>query len=86
MDLSQYGRNGRMVKIIVDPDINTVYCALSYRWPRDHPIVLKRNNLKTLCEGVSADRLDHSIQDACEIVHALGIQYLWVDALVRMEL
>ena len=75
-----------MVKIIVDPDINMVYCALSYRWPKKHPVVLKRNSLKKLCEGVSADRLDRSIQDACEIVHALGIQYLWVDALVRMKL
>ncbi|KAE8363413.1 heterokaryon incompatibility protein-domain-containing protein [Aspergillus caelatus] len=85
IDLSQYGRNSRMVKITVDPDINTVYCALSYRWPRKHPMVLKRNNLKKLCEGVSADRLDHSIQDACEIVHALGIQYLWVDALCIIQ-
>ncbi|KAE8310217.1 heterokaryon incompatibility protein-domain-containing protein [Aspergillus transmontanensis] len=85
IDLSQYEHQNRTVKIVVDPDSNAVYCALSYRWPRKHPIVLKRDNLEKLCEGVSARRLDPSIQDACEIAHALGIRYLWVDALCIIQ-
>ncbi|KAE8343866.1 heterokaryon incompatibility protein-domain-containing protein [Aspergillus arachidicola] len=85
IDLSQYEHQNRTVKIVVDPDINAVYCALSYRWPRKHPIVLKRDNLEKLREGVSARRLDPSIQDACEIAHALGIRYLWVDALCIIQ-
>jgi hypothetical protein len=61
------------------------YVALSYRWPLkiQKSSMLSRSTLEKLTQGIAACDLLSEIQDACTLAKGLGIQYLWVDALVR---
>jgi hypothetical protein len=72
-----------IVKVVETRGLKGVYCALSYRWPSKE--ALSRSTLRELSEGIPAGRLLSEIQDACTLAKGLGIQYLWVDALVWQQ-
>ncbi|KAK5072233.1 hypothetical protein LTR70_010539 [Exophiala xenobiotica] len=61
------------------------WVALSYRWGTDQAVMLTHSNLAELQEGIQVHDLDHTIQDAIFIVRALGLEYLWVDALCVLQ-
>ncbi|KAH8880189.1 HET-domain-containing protein [Thozetella sp. PMI_491] len=64
---------------------NIKYAGLTYCWGED-PVKLKTSktiskNLQHRLDGFSLSELPKTIQDAAEVTRALGLRYLWVDAL-----
>lgn len=57
------------------------YAALSYLWPADIAVRLTRSLEYQWSQELPVNLLPATIQDAIAFTRALGIQYLWVDAL-----
>jgi len=61
------------------------WAALSYCWGTDHSRKLTTSSLRDLQLGIALNELDATIRDAISITRALGIDYLWVDALCILQ-
>lgn len=62
------------------------YTALSYCWGTSKATVTTSANLDQHCDqGFDFQDLPKTIQDAITVTRALGIQYLWVDALCIIQ-
>jgi hypothetical protein len=89
VDLSHYyppsSSRESLIRVIKTNGSHGAYCALSYRWPEDlkRLAMLSRHNTTEMSEGVPAHTLLGEIQDICTLAKGLGINYVWVDALVR---
>jgi hypothetical protein len=72
------------VKVVETNGSRGPYVALSYRWPDriNWSSMLSNSTLSKLSQGIAAGELLGDVQDACTLAKGLGIQYLWVDALV----
>jgi hypothetical protein len=82
-----------LVEIPIDHIPDTQYVALSYVWGRLHGILetTKANEQDLRREQALAPsstwaaRLPDTVRDAIELVHRLGIPYLWVDRLCIVQ-
>ena len=75
----------RIIKTQVAQGRNMVYAILSYCWGRD-PTILEGSktnsgNIKHRFAGFPLSELPQTIQDAADVTRALGLRYLFVDAL-----
>lgn len=79
--------------VIMDPNhtLGTQYVALSHCWgtPRDsqscvYPCTIK-NNIGQFINGLKTDTLPRTFQDAIEVVRALKMRHLWIDALCIVQ-
>ncbi|VUC24212.1 unnamed protein product [Clonostachys rosea] len=61
------------------------YAALSYCWGAERNIRLLSANVETYVEGIPINEIPQTIADALEITKALGLKYLWVDALCILQ-
>ncbi|RFN43603.1 het-domain-containing protein [Fusarium flagelliforme] len=67
------------------------WVALSYCWGEEGeeqgkpPLKLTKNTLSKLSTGIALDELSFTIQDAILVTRALGIPYIWVDALCIIQ-
>ena len=62
------------------------YAALSYCWGNQSGIWLtETNTIEQHLRGIERSSLPATINDAVDIVAALGIEYLWVDALCIIQ-
>lgn len=61
------------------------WVCLSYCWGGYSSLKLTRSTSPTLQHGVMAGRLPKTIQDAASVVLALGLEFLWVDALCILQ-
>ncbi|KAH7346850.1 heterokaryon incompatibility protein-domain-containing protein [Rhexocercosporidium sp. MPI-PUGE-AT-0058] len=65
------------------------YVALSYVWGRVPTLMTMRNNLEELSQPGAftgkMNQIPQTIQDAMSLTMALGIRYLWVDALCIVQ-
>jgi hypothetical protein len=61
------------------------YVALSYCWGTTQNFTTTSANLARMKERIHWDELPQTIKDAVSITRALGIQYLWVDALCIIQ-
>lgn len=61
------------------------YVALSYCWGGDQAGKTLRRNLAGRLKGFSLNEQDKSIRDAVKVTRALGIRYIWVDALCIVQ-
>ena len=61
------------------------YVALSYCWGQTQNFITTIANLASMKEKIPLDKLPQTIRDAIIITRALGIQYLWVDALCIIQ-
>lgn len=68
-------------------DMDTKYAALSYVWGQKPMLQTSRTNLAThqALGGLDAAELSRVVIDAISVVHGLGLQYLWVDALCIVQ-
>jgi hypothetical protein len=73
------------VKLVDGFPRRSPYCALSYRW--GHPTVTTTTqSIAKFRKGIDVKSLQTEIQDAFIVAYHLGIQYVWVDALVSQDL
>ncbi|KAK1752728.1 heterokaryon incompatibility protein-domain-containing protein [Echria macrotheca] len=62
------------------------YVALSYCWGEPQPNTTRRENLRARLEsGIDMETLPRTIQDAARATLALGLGYLWVDAMCIVQ-
>lgn len=57
------------------------WAALSYCWGGEPSMKLTRDNIDELKQGIPMNRFDATIRDAILVTRALGLTYLWIDAL-----
>ena len=61
------------------------YAALSYVWGYNQTYVLQTSTVAQMYTELEEDQLAKSISDAFAVTNALGLAYLWVDALCIMQ-
>ncbi|KAI0826815.1 heterokaryon incompatibility protein-domain-containing protein [Trametes gibbosa] len=61
------------------------YLALSYVWGEPQPYRTVLSNISAYEDGMEPSLLSQTIRDAIHVTHALGYQYLWVDALCIIQ-
>jgi hypothetical protein len=59
----------------------TEYVTLSHCWGSSKPLRLNKTTLPALRHGVATATLPQTFADACAATLALGLRYLWIDAL-----
>lgn len=57
------------------------YVTLSHRWPSKLDCLLNSDTYKHLLRGVPLTSVPRTFRDAALMTHALGYQYIWIDAL-----
>ena len=80
------GKSGR-VSLVQGQGRRGNYCALSYCWGTDtqYHVTTTRGNLESHLNGIDIERLPKTCQDAIIITRAVGVRYLWVDALCIIQ-
>lgn len=61
------------------------YVALSYCWGGPQSGKLENNNLRQYCVALDTRKLSQTVQDAIHVVRAVGLRYLWVDAICIIQ-
>ena len=86
LDVSASRLTGRVFLCVPDNETLGDYVALSYCWggPQDVTTTIA-NRVRHEQEGIEVASLPCSISDAACVTAALGIQYLWVDALCIVQ-
>ena len=59
--------------------------TLSYRWGGHSPVRTTRRTIQKHVDGLELDELPNLFQDAIKVTRALGIRYLWIDALCIIQ-
>ena len=57
------------------------WVALSYCWGKASGLVLRAESFERLTRGVELEDLSATHRDAVMVTRALGLRYLWLDAL-----
>ena len=78
------------LKLHVQRDSNSSgasqYAALSYCWGKSKAATTTTKNLQQhIADGFELESLPRTIQDAITVARALGLRYLWVDALCILQ-
>ena len=73
--------NGVVIELKDGPMLNSRYVALSYTWGGNGQFSLTTQTEQSLRSGINTARLAKTIREAAELTHALGFNYLWIDAL-----
>lgn len=85
--ISIAGEKPRLL-ITADLDADLVplhYATLSYCWGQGDFLKLKLENLELFKKGIPADRIPKTFQDSFEIMKALKIELIWIDALCIIQ-
>jgi hypothetical protein len=68
------------------PDLQRVeWLSLSYCWGGEPSIKLTNDTMNALKNGIPLANFDITIQDAVLVTRALGIPYIWIDALCILQ-
>ncbi|KAF2471221.1 HET-domain-containing protein, partial [Lindgomyces ingoldianus] len=57
------------------------YVTLSYKWGNGKKFLMTSTNMEVLEAGFNPKVLPRTFRDAIKVTHALGLRYLWIDAL-----
>lgn len=72
------------IRVIERPQVDK-FAAFSYCWGKVGNLKTVTANLKAHIEGIPPEVLPRTIADAVTICRALGLEYLWVDALCILQ-
>ncbi|KAK8240730.1 heterokaryon incompatibility protein-domain-containing protein [Phyllosticta capitalensis] len=84
LDLGPPGHE-KWPKVVETFGITAPYVTLSYCWGRASKFVASRSNIPSLRQGVDPSLLSRTFRDAILVVNALGLRYLWIDALCILQ-
>lgn len=71
----------RLVETARGPKNGAPYIVLSHTWGMTDFLKLRTSNIVDLTTSIAYTALPASFQDAVRITRALGVKYLWIDAL-----
>jgi hypothetical protein len=84
LDISS--QDGELIKLLEHSEVHAPYIALSYCWgTTNHMLTTTTANLPQHLRGIPWETLPKVFQDAVMICRALGIRYLWIDALAIVQ-
>lgn len=75
----------RQIRLCVTEGASASYTALSYCWGEHETITTTKENYKAHLAGIRFATLPPTLADAVTITRALGIRYLWIDALCIIQ-
>jgi hypothetical protein len=75
----------REARLCVSNGQRGLYCALSYRWNPADTFISTRRNLEMSMMSLPTEALPPTIRDAIVVTRALGVRYLWVDAICILQ-
>ena len=61
------------------------YNTLSYCWGVSQPVTLSTTNIDRFLKGIAIEELPRTIADAIVVTRAMGVPYLWIDALCIIQ-
>ena len=71
---------------LVDSAVTGRYATLSYCWgPNPTHLTLTTENLNSFREEIRSEQLLQTFRDAIAFTRALGISYIWIDALCILQ-
>ncbi|KAG9185996.1 hypothetical protein G6011_02552 [Alternaria panax] len=86
VDLSNFSATARDVRLYVPKEGEEgKYVALSYCWGYSQPVTTTKGNLLRHLRKIPYDNLPQTLQDAVNTTKAVGIRFLWVDALCIIQ-
>jgi hypothetical protein len=87
IDLEAFSNDSEDAKIIRAEKSNSLYATLSYCWGDTMPegSTTTLSNIHRREERMEATGLPQTLRDAFTVTRALGIRYLWVDALCIIQ-
>lgn len=74
-----------LVRLVENADTCQNYICLSYCWGDYIPFMAVTSTLASLKNGIPLLSLAKTFQDAIYVTRALGIKYLWIDALCILQ-
>ena len=75
-----------ILRLVTDSDVQKLhYATLSYCWGSERTVLLSKENLSGWKSSLPFRRLPQTIKDAIRVTNALGLTYLWVDALCIVQ-
>lgn len=83
LDLQNFS-DSRKVRLIESDGRQGIYVCLTYCWGGNN-FMTTRANLKARMEDIPWDILPQTYKDSIKVVSALGIQFLWIDALCIVQ-
>ena len=80
----------QFIRLVLSKDleesVEATYATLSYCWGATNEAArTTKENLKNRLESIQVESLPQTLQDAIAVTRALGIQYLWIDALCIIQ-
>jgi hypothetical protein len=86
LDLSEFSESRQQLRLyITRPNDRSRYAALSYCWGYSQPVVTTAENLFQHMRAIQYDSLPQTLQDAVKTSKAIGLDYLWIDALCIIQ-
>ena len=83
LDVGDEGDTIRLFSSI--QQLNSQYIALSHSWGTSNVFKTTSDNLKDRFLGIESSSLPDKFQNAVRITRALGVKYLWIDALCIIQ-
>jgi len=86
IDVGRHG-DAQELRLHIPGDETGSYIALSHCWGPEGSLTTKTlsSNLEEHCRSLNFDTLPRTFQDAVTITRALGLRYLWIDALCIVQ-
>ncbi|KAK5444258.1 hypothetical protein LTS15_010373 [Exophiala xenobiotica] len=81
----EVGSTNSDIRLRSDPALAGQYITLSHRWGEDKMFKTKSSNYEEHLKGIDYEALLKTFQDAIQVTRALGVPYLWIDALCFMQ-
>ena len=83
LQLDEDGDSFRLINTRLSMKVQ--YTALSYCWGSYKSLKTTTSNISNMKAGVQVSKLPKSLQDAIQITHEIGLQYIWIDALCIVQ-
>ncbi|KAJ8118413.1 hypothetical protein OPT61_g614 [Boeremia exigua] len=86
VDLLHFSQDDRRLRLyITRPGERNRYAALSYCWGYSQPVITTNRNLFQHLRKIQYKRLPQTLQDAVHTAKAIGLRFLWIDALCIIQ-
>ena len=79
------GTDSNLIHLQSSKDFPSPYVALSHVWGAGSILKTTSKTLRAMTQGIEISSLSHAFSDAVRITRALGLKYLWIDALCILQ-